>query len=233
MIIFENNKQVIKNVDDKVMACLPSLMLDTEIELVSQTYYAATKAILHFGEAELNFRTGERFSALGLSGNIVKYSNEQLTEWNDRGVKMLDRAIAAFDEFINTHEFSSKPISRGDFNDEQLRIKEALAQSHLKVSDVVKLNNAFEEMVVQAAESGELGVINYMRGKLDALKKVRLSPSRGTEENIPIWKLISAALLFGFLGYKFIRCKVRKRCCRTNFTENLIIGILTIALSLC
>lgn len=233
MVIFENNKHVIKNVSDKVMACLPSLMLDTEIELVSQTYYAATQAMLHFGEAELNFRTGERFGALGLSEDVINYSNEQLTEWNNRGIKVLDRAIAAFEEFINTHEFSSEPIPSEDFNDEQLRIKEVLGQAHLKVSDVVKLNTAFEEMVSQAAENGELGVINYMKGKLNELKDVRLSPSRGTEDNIPVWKLISAALLFGFLGYKFIRCRLRGRCCRTNFTENLIIGILAIALALC
>jgi hypothetical protein len=233
MTIFQNHKQVINDVNEKLMASLPSLMLDNEIILVSQTYAATIQAILNFGEAELNFRKGERFEMLGLSENVVVYSKEQLTELNTRGIAMLDKAIEAFDEFIESNEFSNEPVPADAFDSEKLKVKEILAQSHLKVSDVVKLDNALSEVIDVIARDGELGVVNFIRAKLVELKNVRLSPSRGTEENIPIWKLIAALILFGIMSWKVLRCILRNRCCRANMTENVIIGILAIAISLC
>lgn len=233
MTIFQDHKQVINDVNEKLMAGLPPLMLDTEIVLVSQTYAATIQAILNFGEAELNFRKGERFETLGLSENVVAYSREQLTELNARGIAMLDKAIEAFDEFINSNEFSNEPVSGGAFDVEKLKVKEILAQSHLKVSDVVKLNNALNEVLGVIANGGELGVINFIKAKLSEFKDVRLSPSRGTEENIPVWKIIAALILLGIMSYKVLRCIRRNRCCRANMTENVIIGILAVALSLC
>ena len=233
MTIFQNHKQVINDVNEKLMASLPSLMLDTEIILVSRTYSATIQAILDFGEAELNFRKGERFRTLGLSENIVAYSNEQLTELNARGISMLDKGIAVFDEFINSNEFSNEPVPADAFDREKLKVKEILAQSHLKVSDVVKLNNALSEVIDVIARDGELGVINFIRAKLVELKNVRLSPSRGTEENIPVWKIIAALILFGIMSWKVLRCIRKNRCCTANMTENVIIGILAVAISLC
>ena len=127
MTIFQDHKQVINDVNEKLMAGLPPLMLDTEIVLVSQTYAATIQAILNFGEAELNFRKGERFETLGLSENVVAYSREQLTELNTRGIVMLDKAIEAFDEFINSNEFSNEPVLGGAFDVEKLKVKEILA----------------------------------------------------------------------------------------------------------
>ncbi|MGC9332123.1 MAG: hypothetical protein ACP5DZ_09660 [Bacteroidales bacterium] len=83
----------------------------------------------------------------------------------------------------------------------RVRIAEVLAESPLKVSDVSKLIDAFDGVVLQAAKQGELGVITFMRDKLVELKKVRLSATRGIEGNIAGWKLIGAIIIFGFPVY--------------------------------
>jgi len=97
----------------------------------------------------------------------------------------------------------------------------------------VKLDNALSEVIDVIGRDGELGVINLIRAKLVELKNVRLSPSRGTEENIPVWKIIAALIFFGIMSWKVLRCVRKNRCCRANMTENVIIGILAVAMSLC
>jgi len=56
--IFLNNKDVISSLNRQAMAYIPSLELDTEINLLSNVYYSTVMSILHFGEGELNFRKG-------------------------------------------------------------------------------------------------------------------------------------------------------------------------------
>lgn len=102
-----------------------------------------------------------------------------------------------------------------------------LAETPLKSSDVLKLINAFDEVISKASKDGELGVVTFMRDKLVELKKVRLSPSRGTEDNIPVWKLIGAIVLFGFPVYKSLRCITSRKCCNT-VSENVVIQLVVL-----
>ena len=62
--IFINNKDLINRLNQSAMAYIPALELDSEINLLSNVYYSTIMSILHFGEAELNFRRGERFKEL-------------------------------------------------------------------------------------------------------------------------------------------------------------------------
>lgn len=116
----------------------------------------------------------------------------------------------------------------------RVRISEILAESPLKVTDVSKLIGAFDKVVARAAIEGELGVITFMRDKLIELKEVRLSSTRGTEDNIPVWKLIAAIVIFGFPVYKSLRCILYKKCCNTvSGLEGAIVFIAALAWSLC
>lgn len=65
--IFISNKQLISKLNQSAMTYIPALELDTEINLLSKTYFSTVMSILHFGEGELNFRKGERFETLKLS----------------------------------------------------------------------------------------------------------------------------------------------------------------------
>ncbi len=76
MELFVNNKDLISKLNQSAMAYAPALELDGEINLLSNTYYSTIISILHFGEGELNFRKGERFSELKLSPQFVRYCND-------------------------------------------------------------------------------------------------------------------------------------------------------------
>ncbi len=234
MELFVNNKDLISKLNQTAMAYMPALELDSEINLLSNTYYSTIMSVLHFGEGELNFRKGERFSELKLSPQFVRYCNDQLKEWNERGINSLDIAINTIEEFIKSGILSKDPVSEKNFRDMRVRISEILAESPLKVTDVSKLIGAFDKVVARAATEGELGVITFMRDKLIELKKVRLSSTRGTEDNIPVWKLIAAIVIFGFPVYKSLRCILYKKCCNTvSGLEGAIVFIAALAWSLC
>ena len=115
-----------------------------------------------------------------------------------------------------------------------MRTAELLAASQLTSSDVSKIINAFDDIVKQATISGEFGVVTFMCDKLIELKEVRLSASRGTEENIPIWKIIGILIIFGFPIYKSLRCIRKGKCCNTvSGLEGLIHFIAILAAALC
>ena len=217
------------------MSYAPAFELDQEINQLSNTYYSTVMSILHFGEGELNFRKGERYSALNLYPNLVTYSNDQLTEWNNRGIASLDAAIQTIEDFISSGISSNTPIASSNYEDMRLRISQILAETHLSSSDVNQLVTAFDEDVSHAASSGELGVATFMRDKLNELKNVRLSPTRGTEVNsIPVWKIIVAIIIFGFPVYKTARCLIKGKCCNTvSGLEGAIVFIAAIAWLLC
>jgi hypothetical protein len=233
--IFINNKDLISQLNQYAMSYAPSLELDGEINLLSNSFFSTVMSILHFGESELNYRKGERYNILNLYPNLVSYYNDQMLQWNSRGITSIDIAIQTINEFITTGDLSNTPVSPSNFDDMKLRISEILVETHLKAADVQQLIQAFEQVVDEAAISGELGVITFMRDKLVDLKYVRLSPSRGTEINsIPVWKLIGAIIIFGFPVYKTIRCLTRGKCCNTlSGLEAAIVFIAAVAWKLC
>jgi hypothetical protein len=233
--IFINNKDLISQLNQCAMSYAPSLELDGEINLLSNSFFSTVMSILHFGESELNYRKGERYNILNLYPNLVSYYNDQMLQWNSRGITSIDIAIQTINEFITTGDLSNTPVSPSNFDDMKLRISEILVETHLKAADVQQLIQAFEQVVDEAAISGELGVITFMRDKLVDLKDVRLSPSRGTEINsIPVWKLIGAIIIFGFPVYKTIRCLTRGKCCNTvSGLEVAIVFIAAVAWKLC
>ncbi len=234
MNVLASNKEVLNDLNEMAMAYLPAVDLDADLELFSQSYYAFSKALLNFGEAELNFRTGERYNVLSLSSDVVNYSNQQLQQWNERGTVILNRAIDAINEFIDTQSLESTGVPAARFADMQVRTKLFLAQTHLKPSDVVKVSNALNQMVDKAVAGGELAVVTFMRDKMIELRDIRRTPSRGTEENIPIWKLIGIIILFGLPVFKVLRCLIRNRCCRTvDDVEALVAFIAAVAVLLC
>jgi hypothetical protein len=234
MDIFINNKDLISRLNQSAMAYMPAIEIDIEINLLSNTYYSSVMSILHFGEGELNFRKGERYKVLNLSPQITTFSNEQLKLWNSRGIETLDRSIKTIEKFMASNVLSDKPVPENSFKDLQNRVADMLSESQLKPSDVLKLMGALNEVIKQATLKGELGVITYMRDKLVSLKAVRLSPSRGTEDNIPVWKLIGAIVLFGFPVYKSLRCILTGKCCNTvSGLEGMVAFIATVAITLC
>lgn len=234
MDAFISNKEAINKVNDAAMSYLPALDVDPDLTLLSQTYFGFVQSILNFGEAELNFRTGERFSVLGLSQDVVNYSNQQLALWNSRGLATLENAIQTLTEFISTSDPISESVDPSEFEDFRLRVKEMLAQTTLKVSDVQKINDAFEQVVSRATESGEAGVLNLMLEKLNELKTLRNSPSRGTEDNLPIWKIATIVAIFALPLFKVLRCLFRRRCCNTvSGLEGGIYLIVVLSLALC
>lgn len=232
--IFMNNKDLISRLNQYAMAYSPALELDREINLLSNVYYSTVTSLLHFGEGELNFRKGERFDKLKLSPPLVPYFNEQLEAWNNRGISIIDTAIETIREFVETGSLSRESVNVEEFRDMRLRISEVLAESPLKASDTLKLINAFDEVVSKASTSGEFGFISFMQEKLVELKEVRQSPSRGTEDNIPVWKLIGAIVIFGFPVFKALRCILRNRCCNTvSGLEGVIVFVAALAWTLC
>ena len=130
--IFFNNKDLISRLNKTAMAYMPALELDNEINLLSNVYYSSVMSILHFGQAELNFRKGEKYKALKLSSQVVSYSNAQLKEWNERGVSSIEISIATIEKFIKTGILSNKPVSKKEFEDFRLRVAQLLAESTLK-----------------------------------------------------------------------------------------------------
>ena len=234
--IFVNNKVLISRLNKTAMAYMPALELDNEINLLSNVYYSSVMSILHFGQAELNFRKGEKYKALKLSSQVVSYSNAQLKEWNERGISSIEISIATIEKFIKTGILSNKPVSKKEFEDFRLRVAQLLAESTLKKEDILSLMDALDEVIEQATLNGELGVITLMQKKLIELKDVRLSSTRGNSAKavIPVWKLIGAIIIFGFPVYKSLRCILSGKCCNTvSGLEGAIVFIASVAWKLC
>lgn len=133
--IFINNKDLISQLNQCAMTYAPSLELDGEINLLSNSYYSTIMSILHFGESELNYRKGERYNSLNLYPNLVSYYNNQMLQWNSRGISSIDIAIQTINEFITTGDLSDTPVSQSNFDDMKLRISEILVETHLKAAD--------------------------------------------------------------------------------------------------
>jgi len=176
----------------------------------------------------------ERYSALNLYPELVTYFNAELSSWNQRGISSITIAISTINDFINSGILSDDPVLAIEFADMRLRISEIFVETTLKASDVSSLMQAFDDVVAKAAINGEVGVITFMRDKLVDLKDVRLSPSRGTEQNIQVWKLIGAIILIGFPVYKALRCILEGKCCNTvSGLEAAIAFIAAVAIILC
>jgi hypothetical protein len=67
--IFLNNKDLINKLNQSVMVYMSALELDTEINLLSKTYYSTIMSLLHFGEGELSYRREERFKTIIAQNN--------------------------------------------------------------------------------------------------------------------------------------------------------------------
>ena len=233
--ILINNKDLISELNQSAMAYAPSLELDGEINQFSNTFYTTVMSILHFGESELNFRKGERYNLLNLHPELVSYYNNEMRQWNRRGISSLDVTIQTITEFIRTGDLSDRPVELNVFDDMKLRISEILVETHLNPSDVLQLVKAFEQVINAASINGELGVLTLIKDKLVELKDVRLSSTRGTETNsLPVWKLIGAIVIFGFPVFKSLRCILRGKCCNTvSGLEGAIVFIAALAWKLC
>lgn len=68
-----------------------------------------------------------------------------------------------------------------------------------------------------------------MRKNIDELEKARSSPDRGAADNIPIWKLLSAAVLLAVGSWAVYACYYRQKKCSSQ-AKRIYDSILSVAI---
>jgi hypothetical protein len=102
---------------------------------------------------------------------------------------------------------------------------EFVSNLEIKSSDAKKLMDALDEIIVAVNNNGEQGFLNFLTSKTADLEQLRQSPTRGTEDNIPVWKLVAIAVFLGLGIYGIIRCIVRGRNCGQVFSKAELTGL--------
>ncbi len=191
-------------------------------------------AISKFIDSELNFRQGDRCSVLNLQPDLMNYSNNIGTEYNQTGIDVLTDALTSFNNFKNTQ--TDTPVTDSEFqivlDEYRDNLKQELLKLEIKGSDVQEYGEQID-LVLDTLLPGNNGMdlLNYTSSKIQELIDIRNSPTRGAETNIAIWKLLAAAVIIGVGSWVIYKCYWSSRRCskkqKSKYNTILFIAMVT------
>lgn len=198
--------------------------------LLSDYYYGFAAAVDNFGQCELHFRSADRCSILNIDADKQAFENRELIRFNNIGLDALNKASLSLAGYILINPGSTTPIGQNQVAGLRTYMAEFISNIEMKASDAKKMMDTFDEIVTAVNTNGEQGFLTYLQTKTAQLQAFRQSPSRGTEENIPVWKLAAIAVFLGLGIYGIIRCFVRGKNCGAVYSKAEYAGLTAAAI---
>lgn len=98
------------------------------------------------------------------------------------------------------------------YNNFLAALKDDLADVDVKKEDAQIILDIFNEVVGVYQNSGENGLTNYIKLKLEELHNYRSSDNKGRVSNLPWWKIVAIAALIGIAIFVVVRCFKNNNC---------------------
>lgn len=189
-------------------------------------------SISSFILSELNFRQGERSQVANIYPDRTNYYFNIGNKFNQRGINGLFDSANFMNLFKNSESF---PPTTADFDLTLDEFRQDLLDLFIdvewKASDITKIQNVINEVFSNISQQPSENLLTYIESKITELANVRQSPTRGTEENLPIWKVLAAAVLIGFAAWAVYACYYRSRGCtkkqRRTYETVMSIALIT------
>lgn len=191
-----------------------------------------SSSISNFILSELNYRQGERSDAAGLYEDRVSYYSEIGARFNVLGIDGLDQSLPYLDDFINSEVFPSTGsafnVTLDDFKRDLLDL---FIDVEWKAADITIIMDVIDEVFDNIREQSASNLLDYIASKITDLKDARNSASRGSEENLPVWKVLGAAVLLGMATWAVYACYYRSKGCtqkqKNKYNAVMVIALLT------
>jgi hypothetical protein len=168
-----------------------------------------------FGETEFYAREAERCKILGIQKEREKFCDKLVKSRNLDGLQVLSDApivLKTVKKQVNNLQVN---ITRETgkllkiFSD---RFAEILVDTHLKPSDVGKVQKIVEEVTLIGTKKGMPGLLSFLEEKTNEYQKARKQEDRGVVDNAPYWKLVAVALFLGIAVIAVIHCIMFRGC---------------------
>lgn len=232
--VFEHRREFSLTADMAIERCYGSS--DGTVENMcdfTQAYESFISSLNNFGTCELYAREAGRLGNLNIDPLRKQFCEEQIVKYNQMGLSDINKAINYLSGFINAYNPSTEFVQSDEFDNSKISLMDVVSNMEMKPSDATKILNQYNAAFNACQSEGEAGILNFMLAKFTELRDVRNTDSRGTEENIPIWKVIAIAALIGYTIFVVIRCLVRGRNCgqvvnraeRAGYTIAILVAI--------
>lgn len=197
-----------------------------------------TGSISNFINSELHFRQAERCTNVGVQPDLESYSQNFGEELNNRGIELLQESLTSFNSFKDVQ--GELPATDSEFQQElntfKHRLKETMVTLEIKGSDAEELSNQIDELAnTLASGSTGMNLLDYGSTKIQELIDTRNQPGRGADSNIPLWKLIAAAVLLLLGTWVVYKCYYTRRLCskKQKAIYNTILAVAMIVFGAC
>jgi hypothetical protein len=184
-----------------------------------------TRATVQFGRCELHMHGADRRAALngddtalaasgkkqptyvaernvaaGTNAGTASSAAKRAMAYHTRGLEELANAKPGLTQFLKEVSSVDEQAVAKTWKGIEPGLKaswlEALGDLDMKPSDAKKLNKVMNECCA-AAETGLKGLGGYIGKQFEELERLRKTPTRGTEDNWPYWKLVAVAIWLG------------------------------------
>lgn len=180
---------------------LRSILAESGSKSLLSLFDCLTRSTVQFGRCELHMHVAERNEALKSNNAIVSFEKKRALNYHARGLKEFSNTRPELTRFIEEVSLDDTEEVRKIWQDIEPQIKaswlETLGDLDMKPSDAEKLNIVMDECCAAAAETGLKGLGEYIAKQFDELERLRKTPTRGTEDNWPWWKLVGVAIVLG------------------------------------
>ncbi len=210
---------------------LKSFVQNHENDLLLETFNGLQDAVILFGKCEMAIQRSQRLDDTEEAAGLMKRG----MSYNRRGMASLEAAIESIQGFQeDTGGYDEVELSTRDEDIAYLREEATyqLAQLYTKPRDVERLTETFQNALNAVVEDGIEGLGAFTEENMQRLLELRGSESRGTEENIPVWKIVAVAAFFGITLWTLMKCKWRWYGRRCTWKEDLIYALIAKAAAL-
>jgi hypothetical protein len=166
------------------------------------------EALSFFIESELHYRQTERYQALNLHADRAKDDEATGSQANQRGLRSLQKASAAFSTMRNDVKGLDASKVKADLNDYRDQLRDTIAHAELNTKDIQRLDQIFEECIQLAQGKGVTALVDHMESAVKQLDGHRRQKDRGVVDNFPIWKLGGLIVLLGVGIIALIHCGI-------------------------
>ena len=159
-----------------------------------------TRATVQFGRCELHMHAADRNAALNINAALISSGIKRAMSYHARGLEYLAGAKPALTRLAEEASSIAEEEVRKIWSGIEGEIKEswlsALGDLDMKPSDAQKLLGVMDECSAAAA-TGFKGLVGHIDQQFQKLEQLRKTPTRGTENNWPVWKLAAVAVWLG------------------------------------
>jgi hypothetical protein len=195
---------------------------DHEIADVTRSFDLFESAVCSFVLSELHFRQAERCRALKVQPELAAHSEAQGKSRNAAGVGDLQLALSILDRAAGSISKTSIKGSGGKkFEPAEAvrKLKEEIAYLEIKGSDATELGSLVDELFTKsvAGADSDQAFAALIAERLKNLAEVRGRADRGAQTNLPLWKLIAAAVALVVAVWIIYKCFFsRFRCSKAE-----------------